>query len=147
MTTRRGFLQSVGAVLGSTVLPSGAVASVVSAAPVAEVAAGVMAVAAVTRQFKTTVVLDANTFEPCVAVAVIENGERHYLQGHTPLTVVKIDDKTPLEFIDNSTPEKRQESQNLLDVVVIREQLERLSLPSLTNEETSIIMARKVETV
>ena len=146
MTSRRGFLQTVGAALSSTVLPAGAVASVVSAAPIVEVAAGVMAVAAVARQFKTTVVLDANTFEPCVAVAVTENGERHYLQGRTPLTVVKIGDKTPLEFIDNSTPEKRQESQNLLDVVVVREQLERLGLPSLTNEETSIIMGRKAET-
>ena len=146
MTTRRGFLQTVGAALGSTMLPAGAVATVVTAAPVAEVAAGVMAVAAVARQFKTTVVLDANTFEPCVAVAVTENSETHFLQGRTPLTVVKIGDKTPLEFIDNSTPERRQESQNLLDVIVIREQLERLGMPPLTDEEASIIMARQAET-
>jgi hypothetical protein len=31
-------------------------------------------------------------------------------------------------------------------VVVIREQLERLGMPPLTNEEASIIIGRKVET-
>jgi hypothetical protein len=146
MTSRRGFLQTIGAALGSTVLPAGAVASVVSAAPVAEVAAGVMAVAAVARQFKTAMVIDVHTLEPVIAVAITENGETHYLQERTPLDKVKIGDKTPLEFIDNSTPEKRQESQNLLDVVVIRDQLERLGMPLLTNEEASIIMARQAET-
>ena len=147
MTTRRGFLHSVGAALGSTLLPGSTVASVLTAAPVAEVAAGVLAAATVVRQFKTAMIIDANTLEPCIAVAVTENSETHYLQGRTPLDTVKIGDKTPLEFIDNSTPERRQESKNLLDVVVIREQLERQGLPALTDEEASIIMARKVETV
>ena len=146
MTTRRGFLQTVGAALGSTMLPAGAVATVATAAPVAEVAAGVMAVAAVARQFKTAMVIDAKTLEPVIAVAIKENGKTRYLQGRTPLDTVKIGDKTPLEFIDNSTPEKRQESQNLLDMVVIREQLERLGMPPLTDEEASIIMARQAET-
>ena len=148
MTTRRGFLQTIGAALGSTVLPAGAVASVVSAAPVAEVAAGVIAAVAVARQFKATVVLDADTFEPQVAVSIItEDGEPHALPGRTPLQVVKIDGKGPLEFIDNSTTERRIESQNLLNVVVIREQLERLGLPPLTDEEAAMIMAQNKETV
>jgi hypothetical protein len=147
MTSRRGFLQTIGAALGSTVLPAGAVASVVSTAPVVEVAAGVMAAVAVARQFKTTVVLDADTFEPQVAVSVTENGETHALPGRTPLRVVKIDGKGPLEFIDNSTTERRIESQNLLNVVVIREQLEREGLPPLTNEEAAMIMAQNKETV
>ncbi len=147
MTSRRGFLQTIGAVFGSTVLPAGAVASVVSTAPVVEVAAGVMAAIAVARQFKTTVVLDADTFEPQVAVSVTENGETHALPGRTPLRVVKIDGKGPLEFIDNSTTERRIESQNLLNVVVIREQLEREGLPPLTDEEAAMIMAQNKETV
>jgi hypothetical protein len=147
MTSRRGFLQTIGAALGSTVLPAGAVASVVSAAPVVEVAAEVMAVAAVARQFKTTRVLDPRTFEPKIAVAITADGESHYLHGSTPLDQIKIDGKGPLDFIDNSTPERRQESQNLLDVVVIREQLERQGLPPLTNEEAALITARKAETV
>jgi len=146
MTTRRGFLQTMGAVFGSTVLPAGAVASVASAAPVAEVAVGVMAAAAVVRQFKTSMVLDPQTLEPKIAVSVTENGERHALAGCTYLNEVKIDGKTPLEFIDNSTPEKRQESQNLLDVVVIREQLERQGLPPLTDFEAALLMAREGET-
>jgi hypothetical protein len=146
MTTRRGFLQSVGAALGSTVLPAGAVATVATAAPVAEVATGVMAAAAVVRQFKTAMVIDAKTLEPCLAVAVTENDETHYLQGRTPLDTVKIGDKTPLEFIDNSTPERRQESKNLLDVVVIREQLERLGMPPLTDFEAALLMAREGKT-
>ena len=147
MTTRRGFLQTVGAALGSTVLPAGAVATVVSAAPVAEAAAGVMAAVTVARQFKTAMVIDANTLEPVIAVAIKENGETRYLQERTPLDTVKIGDKTPLEFIDNSTPERRQESHNLLDVIVIREQLERLGMPPLTDEEASIIMARQADSV
>jgi len=146
MTTRRGFLQSIGAALGSTVLPAGAVASVATAAPVVEAAAGVLAVAAVVRQFTTARVLDPRTFEPKIAVAITTDGESHYLHGSIPLDQIKIDGKGPLDFIDNSTPERRQESQNLLDVVVIREQLERGGLPPLTDEEASIIMARKVET-
>lgn len=147
MTSRRGFLQTIGAVFGSTVLPAGAVASVVSTAPVVEVAAGVMAAVAIARQFKTTVVLDAQTYEPLVAVAITENGETHALASRTPLNIVKIDGKNPLDFIDHSTPEKRQESQNLLDVVVIREQLEREGLPPLTDEEAAMIMAQNKETV
>jgi len=143
MTSRRGFLQSVGAVLGSTVLPSGAVASVVSAAPVAEVAAGVMAVAAVARQFKNSIVLDPQTFEPMVAVSVTENGETHYLASRTPLTLIKLDGKDPLDFIDHSTIEREQESSNLLDLVVIREQLEREGRSPLTDEETTMIMSKK----
>jgi hypothetical protein len=147
MTSRRGFLQTLGAVLGSTVLPSGAVASVVSAAPVAEVAAGVMAVAAVARQFKNSIVLDPQTFEPMVAVSVTENGETHYLASRTPLTLIKLDikldGKDPLDFIDHSTIEREQESSNLLDLVVIREQLEREGRSPLTDEETTMIMSKK----
>ena len=147
MTSRRGFLQTLGAVFGSTVLPAGAIASVASAAPVAEVAVGVMAAVAVARQFTTSIVLDAATFEPAVAVAVSEDGETHYLASATPLDVIKIDGKAPMEFIDHSTPERARESRNLLDVVVIREQLERQGLPPLTTEEAAMIMAQNKETV
>lgn len=147
MTTRRGFLQTVGAALGSTVLPAGAVSSVATAAPVAEAAAGVMAAAAVVRQFKTSLVIDPHTFQPKIAVAMTTDDKTQSLPGGTSLDVIKIDGKSPLEFIDNSTPERHQESKNLLDVVVIREQLERGGLPPLTTEEASIIMARKVKTV
>ena len=140
MTTRRGFLQSVGAALGSTVLPAGAVASVVSAAPVAEVAAGVMAVAAVARQFKTTRVLNAQTFEPVMAVAITENGETHYLPDRTPLVVV-LD-----ELMDNRNFNQELESEALLDLFVIETQLKQQGLPPLTNEETAMIKAQKKET-
>ena len=140
MTTRRGFLQSVGAALGSTVLPAGAVASVVSAAPVAEVAAGVMTVAAVARQFKTTRVLNAQTFEPVMAVAITENGETHYLPDRTPLVVV-LD-----ELMDNRNFNQERESEALLDLFVIEKQLKQQGLPPLTNEETAMIKAQKKET-
>ena len=140
MTTRRGFLQSIGAALGSTVLPAGAVASVVSAAPVAEVAAGVMAVAAVARQFKTTRVLNAQTFEPVMAVAITENGETHYLPDRTPLVVV-LD-----ELMDNRNFNQERESEALLDLFVIEKQLKQQGLPPLTNEETAMIKAQKKET-
>ena len=140
MTTRRGFLQTIGAALGSTVLPAGAVASVVSAAPVAEVAAGVMAVAAVARQFKTTRVLNAQTFEPVMAVAITENGETHYLPDRTPLVVV-LD-----ELMDNRNFDQDQESEALLDLFVIEKQLKQQGLPPLTNEETAMIKAQKKET-
>ena len=140
MTTRRGFLQTIGAALGSTVLPAGAVASVVSAAPVAEVAAGVMAVAAVARQFKTTRVLNAQTFEPVMAVAITENGETHYLPDRTPLVVVMD------ELMDNRNFNQELESEALLDLFVIETQLKQQGLPPLTNEETAMIKAQKKET-
>ena len=140
MTTRRGFLQTVGAALGSTVLPAGTVASVVSAAPVAEVAAGVMAVAAVARQFKTTRVLNAQTFESVMAVAITENGETHYLPDRTPLVVV-LD-----ELMDNRNPDQELESEALLELFVIEKQLKQQGLPPLTNEETAMIKAQKKET-
>ena len=71
MTTRRGFLQTVGAALGSTMLPAGAIASVATAAPVAEVAAGVMAVAAVARRFGVLGgIIDPATFEPKTSVVI-----------------------------------------------------------------------------
>ena len=66
MTTRRGFLQTVGAILGSTTFPAGAVLSVAPVAQVAEVSTGAMAIAAVARQFKTTSVIDARSFEPVI---------------------------------------------------------------------------------
>lgn len=141
MTTRRGFLQSVGAALGSTVLPAGAIATVATAAPVAEVAAGVMAVAAVARQFKTTRVLNAQTFEPVMAVAITENGETHYLPDRTPLVVVMD------ELMDNRNPDQERESEALLELFVIRKQLEQQGLPPLTDEETAMIKAQKKETV
>ena len=140
MTTRRGFLQTVGAALGSTMLPAGAITTVATAAPVAEVAAGVMAVAAVARQFKTTRVLNAQTFEPVVAVAITENGETHYLPDRTPLVVVMD------ELMDNRNPDQERESEALLDLFVIRKQLEQQGLPPLTDEETAMIKAQKKET-
>lgn len=140
MTTRREFLQTMGAALGSTVLPAGAITSVVSAAPVAEVAAGVMAVAAVARQFKTTRVLNAQTFEPVMAVAITENGETHYLPDRTPLVVV-LD-----ELMDNRNFNQELESEALLDLFVIETQLKQQGLPPLTNEETAMIKAQKKET-
>ena len=141
MTSRRGFLQTIGAALGSTVLPAGAVASVVSAAPVAEVATGVMAAVAVARQFKTTRVLNAQTFEPLMAVAVTENGETHYLPDRTPLVVVMD------ELMDNRNPDQELESEALLELFVIRKQLEQQGLPPLTDEETVMIKAQKKDTV
>ena len=140
MTTRRGFLQTIGAALGSTVLPAGAITSVVSAAPVAEVAAGVMAVAAVARQFKTTRVLNAQTFEPVMAVAITENGETHYLPDRTPLVVVMD------ELMDNRNSDQELESEALLELFVIEKQLKQQGLPPLTHEETAMIKAQKKET-
>ena len=141
MTTRRGFLQTVGAALGSTMLPAAATATVTTAAPVAEVAAGVLAVAAVARQFKTTRVLNAQTFEPVMAVAITENGETHYLPDRTPLVVVMD------ELMDNRNPDQERESEALLELFVIRKQLEQQGLPPLTDEETVMIKAQKKDTV
>ena len=138
MTNRRGFLQSVGAALGSTLLPGSTVASVLTAAPVASAAVGVAAVAAVARQFKTTRVLNAQTFEPVMAVAITENGETHYLPDRTPLVVVMD------ELMDNRNPDQERESEAQLDLFVIRKQLEQQGMPPLTpEEETAILEGRQ----
>jgi uncharacterized protein (DUF362 family) len=150
MTTRRGFLQSVGAALGSTILPSGAIASIATAAPVAEVAAGVMAVAAVAavaRQFKSSgVVIDTATFEP-ISQVVIFNGDESVIKENVKYSEIFDDPErlAEIEELDKLYPNSNVHSKWTL--AATRLVLEKKGMPPLTHEETSIIMARKVETV
>jgi hypothetical protein len=140
MTNRRGFLQSVGAALGSTLLPGSTVASVLTAAPVASAAVGVAAVAAVARQFKTSgALLDAATLEPKTCVAIFNpDGSR-----------IK-EEMMYSEILEN--PARRAEAEELdklypnahhgrrWSVLATRIILEKQGMPPLTAEEEIMII-------
>jgi hypothetical protein len=124
MTTRRGFLQTVGAILGSTTIPAGAVLSVAPVAQVAEVSTGAMAIAAVARQFKTTSVIDARSFEPVIGVTVVQSGHTQFIGSHVIKDVI----------------EDYENKSELYKLSVIKEQLELKGLPALTDEETRMFL-------
>ena len=140
MTNRRGFLQSVGAALGSTLLPGSTVASVLTAAPVASAAVGVAAVAAVARQFKTSgALLDAATLEPKTCVAIF-SGDGSIFKATMMYS----------EILEN--PARRAEAEELdklypnahhgrrWSVLATRIILEKQGMPPLTAEEEIMII-------
>jgi hypothetical protein len=141
MTNRRGFLQSVGAALGSTLLPGSTVASVLTAAPVASAAVGVAAVA---RQFKTSgALLDAATLEPKTWVAIFN-----------PDGSIFKEEMMYSEILEN--PARRAEAEELdklypnshhgrrWAVLATRIILEKKGMPPLTvEEETAILEGRQ----
>ena len=152
MTTRRGFLQSVGAALGSTLLPGSTVASVLTAAPAVSAVATVAAVAAVARQFKTAVVLDPRTFEPKMTVAIVGK-EESYLLG-TNFRIEPIIDANPevhdalatKRAIFTESPEAVEQSKRRMSLIVIQTALGKEGLPPLTEEETALILEQTKET-
>jgi hypothetical protein len=140
MTNRRGFLQSVSAALGSTLLPGGTVASVLTAAPVASAAVGVATVSAVARQFKTSgAIIDAATFEPKTWVAIFN-----------PDGSIFKEEMMYSEILEN--PARRAEAEELdklypnahhgrrWSVLATRIILEKQGMPPLTPEEEIMII-------
>ena len=140
MTNRRGFLQSVSAALGSTLLPSSAVASVLTAVPVASAAVGVATVAAVARQFKTSgALLDAATLEPKTWVVIFN-----------PDGSIFKEEMMYSEILEN--PARRAEAEELdklypnahhsrrWSVLATRIILEKQGMPPLTPEEEIMII-------
>ena len=140
MTNRRVFLQSVGAALGSTMLPGSTVASVLTAAPVASGVATVAAVAAVARQFKSSgVVLDPATFEP-ISQVVIFNGDESVIKEAVKYSEI-FDDPTrlaELEELDKLYPNSNVHSKWTL--AATRLVLEKQGMPPLTAEEEIMII-------
>ena len=139
MTTRRGFLQSVSAALGSTLLPGSTVASVLTAAPVAS---AVATVAAVARQFKSSgVVLDPATFEP-ISQVVIFNGDESVIKEDVKYSEI-FDDPArlaELEELNKLYPTSSLHSKWTL--AATRLVLEKKGMTPLTAEEEIQILAR-----
>jgi hypothetical protein len=140
MTNRRGFLQSVSAALGSTLLPGSTVASVLTAAPVASAAVGVATVAAVARQFKTSgAFIDAATFEPKTWVAIF-NGDGSVINEEMMFS--EILEKAEVEELDKLYPNVQNGRRWAL--VATRLVLEKQGMPPLTaEEETAILEGRQ----
>ena len=143
MTTRRGFLQSVSAALGSTLLPGSTVASVLTAAPVTSAAVGVAAVAAVAavaRQFKTSgALLDAATLEPKTWVAII-NPDGLVFQKEMMYSEI-LDDparRAEAEELDKLYPDVHHGRR--WSVLATRIILEKQGMPPLTAEEEIMII-------
>jgi len=144
MTNRRVFLRTVGAALGSTLLPGSTVASVLTAAPVASGVATVAAVAAVARQFKSSgVVLDPATFEP-ISRVVIFNEDESVIKEDVKYSEI-FDDPARLaeiEELDKLYPDSNVHSKWTL--AATRLVLEKKGMPPLTaEEEIMIIEGRK----
>jgi len=144
MTNRRGFLRTVGAALGSTLLPGSTVASVLTAAPVASGVATVAAVAAVARQFKSSgVVLDPATLEP-ISRVVIFNEDESVIKEDVKYSEI-FDDPARLaeiEELDKLYPNSNVHSKWTL--AATRLVLEKKGMPPLTaEEEIMIIEGRK----
>jgi hypothetical protein len=146
MTTRRGFLQSVSAALGSTLLPGSTVASVLTAAPAVSAAVGVATVAAVARRVKTSgALIDAATFEPKTWVAII-NPDGSVFEKEMMYSEI-LDDPTKQEEcaeLDKLYPNSNVHSRWAL--VSTRLVLEKQGMPPLTAEEETAILEGKKET-
>ena len=140
MTNRRGFLQSVSAALGSTLLPGSTVASVLTAAPAVSAVATVAAVAAVARQFKTSgALLDAATLEPKTCVGIY-SGDGSIFQATVPYSEI-LDDparRAEVEELDKLYPNSNVHSR--WTVVATRIILEKQGMPPLTPEEEIMII-------
>ena len=140
MTTRRGFLQSVGAALGSTMLPGSAVASVLTAAPVASAAVGVATVAAVARQFRVQGgIIDAATFEPKTSI-VLFNPDGSCIKETVMYSEI-LDDparRAEAEELDKLYPDSNVHRR--WSVLATRIILEKKGMPPLTVEEEAAIL-------
>jgi len=140
MTNRRGFLQSVSAALGSTLLPGSTVASVLTTAPAVSAVATVAAVAAVARQFKSSgVVLDPATFEP-ISQVVIFNGDESVIKENVKYSEI-FDDPARLAEIkelDKLYPNSNVHSKWTL--AATRLVLEKQGMSPLTPEEEIMII-------
>ena len=138
MTTRRGFLQSVSAALGSTLLPGGTVASVLTAAPAVS--------AAVARQFKTSgALLDAATLEPKTWVAIFNPDGSIFKEEMMYSEILENPARrTEVEELDKLYPNSNVHSR--WTVVATRIILEKKGMPPLTAEEEIMIIESKKET-
>ena len=140
MTNRRGFLQSVGAALGSTLLPGSTVASVLTAAPVASAAVGVATVAAVARQFRVQGgIIDAATFEPKTSI-VLFNPDGSCIKETVMYSEI-LDD--PARRAEAAELDKLYPDSNVhrrWSVLATRIILEKQGMPPLTPEEEIAIL-------
>ena len=140
MNTRRGFLQSVGAALGSTLLPGSTVASLLTAAPAVSAAVGVATVAAVARQFKTSgALLDAATLEPKTWVAIFNPDGSIFKEEMMYSEILENPARrTEVEELDKLYPNSNVHSR--WTVVATRIILEKQGMPPLTSEEETAIL-------
>jgi len=142
MTNRRGFLQSVGAALGSTLLPGSTVASVLTAAP------AVTAAETWFRPRKFRVVggiIDAATFEPKTSI-VLFNPDGSWFKEDVMYSKI-LDDparRAEVEELDKLYPNSNVHSRWAL--VSTRQVLEKQGDPPLTAEEEIMIIESKKET-
>ena len=146
MATRRGFLQTIGAGLSSTLLPGSTVASVLTAAPVASAAVGVATVAAVARQFKTSgALIDAATFEPKTWVAIFNPDGSIFKEEMMYSEILENPARrAEAEELDKLYPDAHHGSRWAL--VSTRIILEKQGMPPLTVEEEIMIIESKKET-
>ena len=140
MATRRGFLQSVSAALGSTLLPGSTVASVLTAAPVASGVATVAAVAAVARRFKSSgVVLDPATYEP-ISRVVIFNGDESVIKEDVKYSEILDDPAKAAEFSELDKLYPTSSTHSKWTLAATRLVLEKQGMPPLTVEEEIAIL-------
>jgi len=143
MTNRRGFLQSVGAALGSTLLPGSTVASVLTAAPVASAAAPAVTAAATwfrPRQFRVQGgIIDAATFEPKTSIVLFNPDGSHFKE--TVMYSEILDDparRAEAEELDKLYPDSNVHSR--WAILSTRLVLEKQGMPPLTVEEEIAIL-------
>ena len=143
MTNRRGFLQSVGAALGSTLLPGSTVASVLTAAPVASAAAPAVTAAATwfrPRQFRVQGgIIDAATFEPKTSIVLFNPDGSHFKE--TVMYSEILDDparRAEAEELDKLYPDSNVHRR--WSVLATRIILEKQGMPPLTPEEEIAIL-------
>jgi hypothetical protein len=143
MTNRRGFLQSVGAALGSTLLPGSTVASVLTAAPLASAAAPAVTAAATwfrPRQFRVQGgIIDAATFEPKTSI-VLFNPDGSCIKETVMYSEI-LDDparRAEAEELDKLYPDSNVHRR--WSVLATRIILEKQGMPPLTPEEEIAIL-------
>jgi hypothetical protein len=145
MTNRRGFLQSVSAALGSTLLPGSTVASVLTAAPAVSAAVGVATVTAVARQFRVQGgIIDAATFEPKTSIALF-NPDGSWFTEDVMYSEI-LDDparRAEAEELDKLYPDSNVHRR--WSVLATRIILEKQGMPPLTPEEEIMIIEGKKE--
>jgi hypothetical protein len=143
MTNRRGFLQSVGAALGSTLLPGSTVASVLTAAPVASAVAPAVTAAATwfrPRQFRVQGgIIDAATFEPKTSIVLFNPDGSRFKE--TVMYSEILDDparRAEAEELDKLYPDSNVHRR--WSVLATRIILEKQGMPPLTPEEEIAIL-------
>ena len=151
MTNRRGFLQSVGAALSSTMLPGSAVASVLTAAPVASAAAPAVTAAATwfrPRQFRVQGgIIDAATFEPKTSI-VLFNPDGSWFTEDVMYSEILDDLDDPARRAEAEELDKLYPDSNVhrrWSVLATRIILEKQGMPPLTPEEEIAILEGKKE--